>query len=117
MFEFLETLEMRGHLKAYQREDRVVIAMLSDGGIFSCRIVKVGWASVTVDVVDGGDETTWMARWTLPISMINSVNESSVSRMRHKLMMEHDGHTCGLNEVEVIYEVEYDSDDYEGEHS
>jgi hypothetical protein len=90
VFQLLEVLAMRACLKRYMKEDQICIYMFADDGITLARVKKLGWFTVTLDIIDQSDEETWLSCYTLPISLINSVNEMSIERARHRLMLEHD---------------------------
>lgn len=112
LFSFLTTLEIRQELQAALKEKRrIAIELESD--LLPIDVVKVGWGTVTYDLYDE-DESTWLARHTLPILDIDGINHAHVHRTRCQLVgLEDEGLFDQEHRGSASAEVEFEPEDDE----
>lgn len=110
MTNLFTTLELRAILKRYLKSERVLIIQINGSEPFFVKVNRLGWFTVTLDVLDT-DEETWLATEIIPIRDILCINESSVERCRMQLIYQH-GDAEDIEAMEAGFMVgNYDEDD------
>lgn len=85
MLDLLSSLSIRGYLKQ-ARKNQTVIGLVTQGyEAFPCRVKKVNWFTVEVDVLSD-DEETFLATQVHSIHQIQYVDLQNVVRFKIKLM-------------------------------